>query len=148
MKFKYLYWREKKAKEFNRENIFIEKAGVKYNVYDMIQEAREDTEIVPTLEKYGCLEGHMQIDPQKMYADFTGLSDLRGILDAKINAENLFYKLPIEERQHFNNDINQFTKNGKSYFENKIKEAQAKAEAETKVLAPTQTELNLEANNG
>ena len=120
MKFKCMDWRERKQQTFDRKKITVTMAGNTMNVYDRIQEAREDTEIIPTLEKYGCIEGHMQVDPKKMYADFTGLTDLRGVLDAKIQAENLFYSLPLEEREHFNNDINQFTKNGEKYLKSKV----------------------------
>lgn len=120
MKFKYLDWRERKQQSFDLNKITVKKAGVEYNQYDFIQQNREDTEPIETLKKYGCLEGHIQMDPNKMYGDFTGLSDLRGVLDAKLKAEELFYNLPLEDRQHFNNDINQFTKDGAKYLKEKM----------------------------
>lgn len=115
-------WRERKAQEFDKDKITVTMAGKTYNQYDKIQEAREDTEILETLKKYGCIEGHIIEDPNKMYADFTGLTDLRGIKDAQLKAEELFYNLPLEDRQYFNNNINEFTLNGKEYLEKKIQE--------------------------
>lgn len=111
----------------------------------MIQEGRDDTEIIPTLQKYGCLEGHIGIDNSKMFGDFTQLTDLRGVLDAKNKAEDMFYALPLDIRQDFNNNINDFTKNGAKYFAKKMEEEQAKLKQKQE---PVQTELNLEANNG
>ena len=120
--FKYQKWRERKAQTFDKENIKITKAGKTYNVYQAIQEAREDTEIMPTLKKYGCIEGHMTVDAGKMFDDFTKYNDLRGVLEQKKQAEQMFYSLPADIRNSFNNDINQFTKNGKEWLNNRIAE--------------------------
>lgn len=131
--FDYLKWRERKAQEFDKEKITLKKAGKEYNVYDAIQEAREDTEIYPTLEKYGCLD-KLMLDKEMTLADFkdySGYADLRDLKNQQIKAQEMFYNLPLETRQHFNNDINQFVKDGKSYVENLIKEEQAQKLAET-----------------
>ena len=45
--------RKRMAQDFNKEEITVTKAGKEINVYNFIQENREDTEIYPTLEKYG-----------------------------------------------------------------------------------------------
>lgn len=120
--FKFQKWREKKAQHFDKDNITLTKAGITYNVYDKIQEAREDTEIMATLIKYGCIEGHIKVDAGKLYDDFTKYSDLRGVLEQKKAAENMFYNLPLDVRQSFNNNIDDFTKNGKEWLQNRIKE--------------------------
>lgn len=122
MDFKFKNWRKRQQQSFDRENIYITKAGVKYNVYDKIQEAREDTEIYPTLEKYGCIEGHMMADNEKMFADFTEFRDLRTMKDQQIKADEMFYALPLEVRQKFNNDKNVFMRDGEKWLKDKIAE--------------------------
>lgn len=128
-----LKWRERKAQDFNREEITIKKAGKEYNVYDAIQEAREDTEIYPTLEKYGCLD-RMMLDKELTLADFkeyNGFADLRDYKQQQIKAKEMFYNLPLETRQHFNNDINQFIKDGEKYVNELIKQDLEKAKTPT-----------------
>lgn len=126
-------WRERKQQNFDKEKICIEKYGKKINVYDMIQEAREDTEIYPTLEKYGCID-KMMLNREDVYTDYTELQkmrDLRGIKEYQIKANNMFYNLPLEVRKEFNNDINKFTKEADEYIK-KLKAEDAKKLAETK----------------
>lgn len=120
--------RVRKAQYYDKDNIFIEMRGQKINVYQMIQEAREDTEIIPTLEKYGCIE-KLGLDPQKVYTDMKELSDitdLRQIYQAKEKADKLWKQLPIEVREKFNNNAHEFMKNGQKWLEEKIAKAQQK----------------------
>lgn len=123
-------WRKRvrKAQNFDKDNIFIEMKGQKINMYDMIQEAREDTEIYPTLEKYGCIE-KLGMDPKKVYSDMKELSDitdLRQIYQAKEKADKLWESLPIEVREEFNNNAHEFMQNGEKWLQNKIKEQEPK----------------------
>lgn len=140
MDFKYRNWRQRMSQDFDREKITIKKAGIEYNVYDKIQEAREDTEIYPTLEKYGCLD-RLQLDAEKMYGDFTAFKDLRTMKDQQIKAEEMFYQLPLEVRQHFNNDMSLFMKDGEKWLKNKIESEKPKEET------PKQETLNFGENN-
>lgn len=133
-------WRERKSQEFDRSKITLKKAGKEYNVYDAIQEAREDTEIYPTLEKYGCLD-KLMLNKELTAADFkeyAGFADLRDLKQQEIKAKQMFYDLPLETRKHFNNDINQFVKDGEKYINDLIKEEQAKLQEQkqTNVGAP------------
>lgn len=113
------------SQSFDKDKITLTKAGVTFNVYDKIQEAREDTEIIPTLKKYGCIpvQGY---DSASLYQDFTQAQDLRGVLDRKIAAENAFYQLPIEVRREFDNNIDRFMKEGEKYLKNKIEQEKPK----------------------
>lgn len=146
MKFKINTWRERHAQSFDKSKITLTKAGNTYNVYDKIQEAREDTEIYPTLEKYGCID-RLKLAGEPLYQDFTELQklgDARNILEFQKKAENMFYSMPTEDRSVFNNSIQQFVEKGESWLKEKIEKAkQNEPEAPT-----TQTEEKGEVNNG
>lgn len=134
MEFENRKWRERARQKFDAKKIFIEKSGKKINVYDMIQEAREDTEIYPTLEKYGCID-KMMLNREDVYADYTELQKLeglRGIKDYEIKAKNMFYSLPTEVRKEFDNDINKFTR-GADDFIKKLKAEEEKIAVQTKI---------------
>lgn len=134
MKFDNRKWRKRAQQSFDKENIFIEKNGKKINVYDMIQENREDTEIYPTLEKYGCID-KMMLNREDVYADYTKLQemrDYRGIKDFENQAKNMFYNLPLEVRQEFDNDINKFTRGADEYVAKLKKEDLKKIEENQK----------------
>lgn len=136
MKFKSLYKRERKALSFDIKEK-IKKAGKEYCVYDAIQEARADTEIYPTLEKYGCID-RLGIDTQKVYADITAFGDLRSMHDQQIAAAKMWEELPWDVRKEFNNNIHTFLKEGKNWIEKKIAE-QTPKEPVQPVEQPTET---------
>lgn len=146
MEFEFLKWRERKSQDFNKEEITLTKAGKTYNVYDAIQEAREDTEIYPTLEKYGCID-RMMLDTQGIYGDFTTFKGLRELKDQQKLADQMFYNLPLETRQIFNNDKNIFIKDGEKWLKNKINE-EIKIKAEKEQPIKIETPIKTEVNNG
>ncbi len=141
--FNHLQWRERSAQSFDKNKIMLTKAGKTYNVYDKIQEAREDTEIYPTLEKYGCIN-RMMLNTQGVYDDFTVYKGLRELKEQQKMAEQMFYNLPLETRQKFNNDMNLFVKDGEAYIK-KLLDEEKKA-METQQVA--QTGKTTEVNNG
>lgn len=130
--FKHFKDRKREQQSFDKENIFIEKAGKKYNIYDMIQEARTDTEIYPTLEKYGCLD-KIIINEQDVYADLRNAMDLRNIYDQQREAERLWYELPLEVRKDFDHDPKKFSENGLEYFKKKAEEKAKEQEKQTQL---------------
>lgn len=139
MKFKSLYKRERKAQTFDIDRK-ITKAGKTYCVYDAIQEARADTEIYPTLEKYGSIE-RLGVDNQKVYANITAFGDLRSMHDQQIAAAKMWEELPWDVRKQFNNNIHTFLKDGKKWIEEKIK-------AETPVeVKPIETPVETPVTN-
>lgn len=146
----YNFQKKKSTKRFNqdfdKEKITLTKAGVTFNVYDKIQEAREDTEIIPTLKKYGCIPVQT-VDNNSMYQNFTDAQDLRGVLDRKIAAENAFYQLPVEVRREFDHNIDRFMKEGKEYIKNRI-EKEKEQNVVTKPVEQTQNTVSGEQNNG
>ena len=131
--------------DFDKEKITLTKAGKTFNMYDFIQEGREDTEIMPTLEKYGCIPVQ-QVDSASMYQDFTAAQDLRGVLDRKIAAENAFYNLPVEIRREFDHNIDNFMKNGEKYIKDRI--AKEQAEKEQPVMPKNDNTNSGDVNNG
>lgn len=131
MEFKNKTFRERASQKFDKNKIFFEKCGKKINVYDFIQEGREDTEIYPTLEKYGCID-KMMINKEDVFADYTELQkmqDLRGIKDFEIKAKQMFYNLPLDVRKEFDNDINKFTK-GADEFVAKLRQQENEKQAQ------------------
>lgn len=139
------------SQDFDRENITLTKAGKTFNVYDAIQEAREDTEIYPTLEKYGCID-RMMLDHQGVFDDFTKYGELRELKEQQAMANQMFYNLPLETRQKFNNDINTFMKDGEKYIKNLIEEDAKRTELSEQPIElpknPIKSETKSEVNNG
>lgn len=135
------------AQSFDKEKITMKRAFGEVNVYDFIQEGREDTEIYPTLEKYGSIEPmKLKVEnAEQMYNDFTQIQELggyRGILEYQKKAKEMFYQLPSELRKEFNNDINKFTKEGAEYLNKKIAEMKEKEIKRIKVGEKIPTDNN------
>lgn len=125
LNFTHYEWRRRNAQSFDKSKITLKKAGKEFNVYDKIQENREDTEIYPTLEKYGCID-KMMLNKEGVYGDFTQYKGLRELKEQQEMAKNMFYNLPLETRQKFNNDMNVFIKDGEKYMKNLIDEEKQK----------------------
>lgn len=107
------------------------KAGKKYVFYDVIQAAREDTEIYPTLEKYGCLDPIM-INKQNLYADLTSLkTDLRSLTEQNMRADELWNQLPGKIKAQFDNSRDLFMKDGEAWLKSEIEKEQATQTQET-----------------
>lgn len=145
MDFEKFKWRERKSQTFDKSKISLTKAGKTYNVYDKIQEAREDTEIYPTLEKYGCID-RMMLDTQGVYADFTSFKGLREMKDQQKTADQMFYNLPLETRKIFNNDKNIFIRDGEKWLKDKIAAEKAAKKDETPKIETPKVES--EVKNG
>lgn len=119
------------AQTFDPEKNVIEKKGQKINLYDFIQENREDTEIYPTLEKYGCLD-KIIVDKPRIFADFQELMGLRDMHDQERKAQTLWENLPIEVRKEFANDRLNFLQNGEKWLKDQIKAEKEKTQQVTK----------------
>lgn len=134
-KFKFITDRKRHAQDFDKDNISLTKAGKTYNVYEAIQMAREDTEIYPTLEKYGCID-KLQLDvknAEQYYQDLRNIKDLRGMIDQQREAQTLWEALPLEVRQEFGHSMNEFSQKGEQWLQNKIKELSNNQEKESEV---------------
>lgn len=136
--------RVRMSQHFDREKITMKRAIGEINNYDFIQEGRADTEVYPTLEKYGTLKPIIleRENVEQMFQDLTDIQNLggmRGVLDHKKKTEEMFYSLPHDVRKEFNNNINTFSKNGLDYINKKINEFKQKEEI--KIETPTTGEV-------
>lgn len=123
---------ERKQQTFDKEKINIVKAGKKINVYDFIQAGKEDTEIYPTLEKYGCLD-RLKLDAEQTYGDIRAVKDLRNSLDQINAAKEIWINLPLETRREFNHSVKEFIEKGETWAKNKVEDLK-KAEEAKKVI--------------
>lgn len=130
-------YKQSTGQDFGRPT--LEKYGKKIDIYDWIQENREDTEIIPTLEKYGCLD-RMKIDDDVLYGDITELmkGGLRGVMEREQEADELWNSLPWEYREQFQNNRALFIENGEKWLKDKIEKA--KAQSTTSTTGETQGE--------
>ena len=133
-KFPYKYmermYKQSTGQEFGRPKLKMK--GKEFDIYDWIQENREDTEIIPTLEKYGCLD-RMKIDDDVLYGDITELmkGGLRGIMEREQETEDLWNSLPWEYRQEFQNNKALFIENGEKWLKDRIEKAKTITDSET-----------------
>lgn len=122
-------WRERKQQTFDKDKITLKKAGKEFNVYQWIQEAREDTEVIPTLEKYGCID-RMILNKEEMYGDFTNFKDLRGLNDQIRESQRMFDNLPAEIKKKFGNNKDLFMREGEAWLKSEIEKEKAKQPVE------------------
>lgn len=129
----------------SKENYSITQYGEKYNLYQHIQNAREDTEIIPTLEKYGMAKGMEKLkrynpeDAAKYYGNFSELSDFRNLMDKSKKADEMWKGLPLELRQKFGNSQREFMEKGASW----LKEEQEKFLAENQPITEEKDKENV-----
>lgn len=98
----------------------VTKAGEKYVYYDRIQTARQDTEIYPTLEKYGCLDPII-VNKEKMYIDIRNMkTDARSLKEMTMKADEMWNKLPHDIKAKFENNRDLFMKDGESWLKSEI----------------------------
>ena len=120
------------AQKYDKEKITIIKGGKERNVYDMIQEAREDTEIYPTLEKYGVLNS-MATDKKLIYADISEALSYQDLSEQDARLNTIFEELPAKERNKFDNDFYKFKANGLKVYEEEAKINLKKLEEQQKI---------------
>ena len=133
-------WAKKPSKiqHFDKDKITLTKAGKTFNVYQSIQEAREDTEILPTLQKYGCID-RMITNHTQIIGDLTELSNLRSLHEMTKKSNEIWQSLPLEVRKEFNNNKNEFIDKGMDWAKRKVAEKKAKEENK---------DVQKEVNNG
>lgn len=118
------------AQNFNKDEIKITMKNQELNIYKMIQDAREDTEIYPTLEKYGSIERMVMKTPD-VYQDLREIKDLRSSMDQVKEATKLWENLPLNVRKEFGHSQKEFMEKGENWLKNKI-DQQYKIEEEMK----------------
>lgn len=120
MNFKMETWaqnRNKPKQTFGNPKII--RAGQEIDVRTWIEEGREDTEIYPTLEKYGCID-KLIVNTEQVYGDLTKILDLRSSIEQVKKADNLWNSLPLEIRKEFLGDKKRFMEEGLDWLKKKI----------------------------
>lgn len=137
--------RKRMAQNFNKDEIKVTKAGKEINVYQFIQTSREDTEIYPTLERYGCLD-KMMLNTQEVYGDIRNIKDLRNTIEQVEQANKLWDNLPLNVRQEFGHNKKEFIEKGENWLKNKIESEKPKVEPQKPTIEQQTQEKAV--NNG
>lgn len=113
--------------EFDKDKIFVTKAGKTYNVYDAIQAANVDTDIVEVMKKYNLTEDKAaelmeeRGGVQGIYKDICEMQKtaqtLPELMQVGKNAQELFDNLPLEVKSKYGNDLSKFLKDQKEQDE-------------------------------
>lgn len=133
MPFNYLNKRKRMTQSFDKENIHFIRAGQKINVYELIQNSGEDTNIYQIMDKYGVNSqeaiAKMSMNTGQMYQDMLASNaptDLRDALNKIEIAERNWRQLPLSVRAEFNNSKAEFMNRGEKWLKAKIDEEKAK----------------------
>lgn len=118
----------------------FEKFGKTIDIQEYIEAGREDTEIYPCLEKYGCLKP-LERTPSEIYGDFTQYNDLRGNMEKAKKIKEMWNNIDNKVKNEFNNDMNEFIDRGMSWAKSKVDAENAKKE-------PVQTTVQTEPEKG
>lgn len=137
LKYKGFTIEKAKAKVFGKPT--FEKYGKELDIQEYIEAGREDTEIYPTLEKYGCL-ARMERTAGEIYGDFTEYNDLRGNLEKAKKIKDMWNQMDTKVKNEFNNDMNEFVDRGMEWAKKKVQEEIANQETIVKptIEQPTQ----------
>lgn len=138
MNFKMNTWaqnREKPKQTFG--NPKLKRAGQELDVRTWIEEGREDTEIYPTLEKYGCID-KLIVNTQQVYGDLTEILDLRSSIEQIKKADELWKSLPLDMRKEFLGDKKRFMEEGLDWLKKKIEKEKEEIKPATKPVQTTQ----------
>lgn len=111
--------RNRKQQSYDPKKIFIDRLGKKVNLFDLIQEAKEESDVTLCMKKYGCITP-LGVDLNKTYENYMEIKDLRDIYEAQKQADKLWDTLPIEVRSEFGNNKEDFMKNGEQWLKDKI----------------------------
>lgn len=133
------YVREEiQGETYDKENTTIRREGKDINLYDYIQDSREDTEIYPTLEKYGSVKP-IELNAELVYGDMGHIKNLRDLKEAENASLELWNALPLQVRNEFENNRYNFMKNGEKWLKQKIELAKQQQ-------TPTTTEEGVKEN--
>ncbi|MDR1452412.1 MAG: hypothetical protein LBJ25_00345 [Candidatus Margulisbacteria bacterium] len=103
----------------------IKMAGQEIDVREWIQANNVDTDIYETLEKYGVIKTPKL--GQEQYGEIA-THDLRSAINLANSTKDLWENLPLDVRQEFNHNIDEFIEKGNKWAQNKM--TQMKRETE------------------
>lgn len=114
----------------------FKKFGKEIDIQEYIEAGRDDTEIYPCLEKYGCLKP-LERTPSEIFADCTEYNDLRTTIEKGRKLKEIWANMPNHIKNKFNNDPNEFIDRGMDWAKKEMqKEVEAKKTLET-ITKPT-----------
>ena len=112
VKYRTAHERTRAQQHFDTENIHTNKAGKKIIMQEQINANNEDAELIPTLQKYGCIDRIEKQDPAKLeWGEENKNICLTDALDAMKKAQELWYSLNEKTREFYKNDFETFAKN-------------------------------------
>lgn len=115
VKYRGAHERTRAQQYFNTEEIHIIKAGKKINMQEFINANNEDAELIPTLEKYGCIDRIEKQNPAELkWGEENKNLRLEDAYEAMQKAKELWNSLNEKTREFYKNDFETFAKN----FEN------------------------------
>lgn len=98
--------RSVKIEEDGRKTVYV---SGKENLQEYIDSFKDYTNIHNILARFAAGDVNALHVSAEQYGDFTGMpTTLAGMLQKVIDGEKLFNSLPVETRQKFDNDFNQF----------------------------------------
>lgn len=125
---------ETNAQTYDRKKIKAKKCGKEYNVYDEIQAQNIDTDIKEVLKKYHCsMDAAIEIMQSRggvvgIYSDIVELQekaqDLPSLMKLQNYVQEQFDQLPLELKQKYGNNPEEFLKNAEIEFKKLQKESE------------------------
>lgn len=142
IKYRTAHERTRAQQYFDTENIYIIKAGKKIIMQEYINANNKDAELIPTLQKYGCIDRIEKQNPADLnWGEENKNLCLTDALEAMKKARELWDSLNEKTREFYKNDFETFAKNFekdraaaiqlKLDFENKEAERIAKEKEES-----------------
>lgn len=112
VKYRNAHERTRAQQYFDTENIHIIKAGKKIIMQEYINANNEDAELIPTLEKYGCIDRIEKQNPADLkWGEENKNLCLTDALEAMKKAKELWKSLNEKTREFYKNDFETFAKN-------------------------------------
>lgn len=130
--------RTRKGESYCKEKILIRQYGRLVNLYKLIQSRNIDTEIYPTLKKYGSIKP-MEITSEWITTGMNALNSIKDIDELNRAAENEFLNLPTELQAKFDYNYAKFAQ----YAQKK-----GGTEELMKILIPQQPKKEEKTENG
>ena len=112
VKYRTAHERTRAQQYFDTENIHIIKAGKKIIMQEYINANNEDAELIPTLQKYGCIDRIEKQNPADLeWGKENKNLCLTDALEAMNKAKELWNSLNEKTREFYKNDFETFAKN-------------------------------------
>uniref|UniRef100_A0AAU8AVU1 Internal scaffolding protein n=1 Tax=Dulem virus 150 TaxID=3145627 RepID=A0AAU8AVU1_9VIRU len=118
--------RVRASQKFNRDAIHIVQKGQKLYLTELMEANREDTEVYPTLEKYGCIEKCCKQSPLEFGEQLN--PDLMTAVEIMRKGEEIWSSLNIKTREFYENSKEKFIQNAHQDFLAEQEKMQKKAQ--------------------